>query len=89
MPTVLFTQNLQRHVRIGPCEVTAQTVGQAMEAVFAREPKLRGYLLDDQGAVRHHVVIFVDGEPIRDRVKQTDAVRPDSEIYVAQALSGG
>lgn len=89
MPTVLFTQNIQRHVKVGPCEVSAQTVGQALQAVFAREPKLRGYILDDQGVVRHHVVVFVDGEPIRDRRKLTDPVKPDSEVYVVQALSGG
>ena len=89
MPTLLFTQNLQRHVKVGPCDVAGSTVGQALDAVFAREPKLRGYILDDQGAVRHHVVVFVDGEPIRDRKKLTDPVQPDSEVYVAQALSGG
>jgi hypothetical protein len=35
------------------------------------------------------MVIFVDNEPIADREKQSDAVRPESEIFVMQALSGG
>jgi sulfur carrier protein ThiS len=58
-------------------------------AVFALHPKLRGYVIDDQSAIRQHVVVFVDGSAIRDRRTQTDAVQPDSEIFVMQALSGG
>jgi hypothetical protein len=33
--------------------------------------------------------VFLDGEQIADRVGLSDAVRPESEIYVMQALSGG
>lgn len=62
---------------------------EALEAVFVQLPALRGYILDDQGAVRHHVVVFVDGASVRDRRALSDAVRPDSEIFVMQALSGG
>jgi hypothetical protein len=46
-------------------------------------------VLDDQGAVRAHMVVFVDGHQIRDRRHLSDPVSPDGEIYVAQALSGG
>jgi hypothetical protein len=50
---------------------------------------VRGYVLDDQGAVRHHVKIMVDGRNIRDRERQSDALAPSSRIHVFQALSGG
>jgi sulfur-carrier protein len=53
------------------------------------EPRLRGYVLDDQGALRRHVAIYVNGRPISDRARLTDAVAQDDEIYVFQALSGG
>jgi sulfur carrier protein ThiS len=46
-------------------------------------------ILDDQGGLRRHVVVFVGGEPVRDRTRLTDAVAPDAEIAVMQALSGG
>jgi hypothetical protein len=69
--------------------VDAGTVGEALSHVFAEHPALRGYVLDEQGAVRHHVVIFVGGRAIADRGKLTDPVSSDSEIYVFQALSGG
>jgi hypothetical protein len=45
-------------------------------------------ILDDQGGLRRHMV-FVGGEPVRDRTRLTDAVAPDAEIAVMQALSGG
>ena len=50
-------------------------------------PALTG--LDDQGQVRRHVAIFVDGERIDDRRHLSDRVGADSEVYVVQALSGG
>ena len=59
-----------------------------VKAVEANPP-LRGYVLDEQGALRHHMAIFVDGSMIRDRDSLSDAVTPSSEIHVMQALSGG
>lgn len=89
MPTVVFTENIQRHVKCPTETVPGGTVREALEAVFAGNPKARGYVLDDRGAVRRHMVIFVDGDGVKDREGLSDAVRADSEIYVMQALSGG
>jgi molybdopterin synthase sulfur carrier subunit len=50
---------------------------------------LRGYVLDDQGAVREHVAIYLNGVVVRDRAKLSDKVGPTDEIYVFQALTGG
>ncbi len=89
MPRVVFTRNLERHVDCPPQEVQGRTLRAVLDAVFAASPRLRGYVVDDQGALRHHMVIFVDGKQIRDRVGLTDAVGEASEVYVLQALSGG
>lgn len=89
MPRVEVTQNLQRHVACPPAEVAGRDVREVLEALFARVPQLRSYVLDDQGAVRKHVVVFVDGEQIHDRTRLTDAVHESSSVYVMQALSGG
>jgi len=89
MPQVKFTQNLSRHLSAPPCEVAGTTVRESLDRVFERNPQLRGYVLDDQGRLRKHVVIFIDGELIEDREGQSDAVEPSSELYVMQALSGG
>ncbi len=89
MATVVFTQNLRRHVDVDRCQADGNTVKEALEAVFAAKPGLRGYLLDDRGAVRKHVAIFLDGRTIRDRAELSDCVNAESEIFVMQALSGG
>jgi len=89
MARVVFTANLQRHLASPPAEVAARTVREALEAVFAGNPRLRSYVLDDQGCVRKHVSIFVDGEQLRDRERLEDAIAAGAEIYVLQALSGG
>ena len=89
MPVVQFTANLTRQTHAPTCEVAGSTAREALDQVFAQHPTLRGYILDDQNEVRTHVVVFVDGTAVKDRRKLTDPVRPDSEIFVMQALSGG
>ena len=89
MATVAFTPNLQRHVECPTEVVDGATVRSVLDAVFAKNPKLRGYVLDDQGALRRHMIIFVDGQQIDDRDRLSDPVRAASEVYVMQALSGG
>jgi sulfur-carrier protein len=65
------------------------TVREALEEVFRAIPPARAYVLDEQGAVRPHMVIFVGGRQIRDRTGLSDPVDPDGEVHVMQALSGG
>lgn len=89
MPSVSFTRALERFLAAPSTEVEGATLGEALAVVFARNPALRGYVLDDQGGLRRHVAVYVNGEPARDRVHLGDAVGPRDEIYVFQALSGG
>ena len=89
MATVRFTSALQRFLDAPPAQVTGATVGEVLAAVFEARPALRGYVVDDQGAVRRHVAIYVKGEAVRDRAKLSDPIGPDDDIYVFQALTGG
>jgi molybdopterin converting factor small subunit len=89
MTTVSFTSALQRFLETPSVQVEGDTVRQVLDAVFASRPALRGYVLDDQGAVRRHVAIYINGEVMRDRTHLSDTVRPQDEVYVFQALTGG
>ncbi|MGN6315891.1 MoaD/ThiS family protein [Trinickia sp.] len=89
MAHLFFAASIQRHIPTPEREVAAHSVGEALSAAFTEEPRLRGYILDDQGGLRKHLSIFVDGNPVRDRRHLSDAVTQDSRIYVVQALSGG
>ena len=89
MPTIIFTRALERFLEAPSATVEGATLGAALEAVFASRPALRGYVLDDQGALRRHVAVYINGRPVKDRVRLGDSIGPDDEIYVFQALSGG
>ncbi len=89
MVRVVFTENMQRHVACPPADAPGDTVRAVLDRVFDDNPRARGYVLDDHGHLRKHMVIFVDGRQIRDREELSDPVSVDGEIYVMQALSGG
>lgn len=89
MPRIVFTSNLRRHIECPAATVDGRTVREALEAVFAGNGALRSYVLDDQGRVRKHVAVFVNGEAVVDRAGLSDTVGDGDEIYVMQALSGG
>jgi len=48
--------------RLAP-RVDGATLSEALAAVFASRPTLRGYVLDDQGALRRHVAVYINGHP--------------------------
>jgi hypothetical protein len=89
MPRVVFTQNLERHVACPASDVAGATVREVLDAVFAANPRARGYVLDEHGELRRHMVVFVNGTMVGDRVGLSDPVPPTGEVYVMQALSGG
>jgi molybdopterin synthase sulfur carrier subunit len=89
MAKVQFTSNLRRHVDCPTVEVSAGTIHQALTQAFAKNERLKTYVLDDQGHLRKHMRILVDGVAIKDLQTFKDAVQSKSEIWVMQALSGG
>jgi molybdopterin synthase sulfur carrier subunit len=89
MAHLFFAASIQRHIATPEREIDASTLAEALEAVFTAQPRLRGYILDDQGALRKHLAVFVDGRPVRDRRHLSDGLGDTSRVYVIQALSGG
>ena len=89
MARISFTPQLQRFTSTPEVDCDAATLRGALEAAFAVNPRLRGYVLDDQGHLRANVVAFVDGVRCEERIRLDATLRPDSRVYVLQALSGG
>jgi sulfur-carrier protein len=89
MARVAFTANLQRHLACPVQAAEGNTVRAVLDQVFAAHPRLRSYILDDQGRVRRHVAIYVNAARIGDRDRLADPVGDDDEVFVFQALSGG
>lgn len=89
MARVFFTQQLARFTTVPQVETGAVQLRAALESAFAANPRLRGYVLDDQGHLRENVAVFIDGRHCADRRRLDDSLQPDSKVYVLQALSGG
>jgi molybdopterin synthase sulfur carrier subunit len=86
---VHFTAWLRDVAGEHPFSADAASVGEALTAVFAERPQLRGYVLDEQGRLRKHVCVFAGGARLPHETALGHAVASGSAVYVMQALSGG
>jgi sulfur carrier protein ThiS len=89
MPRVEFAPALQRHVPCPPQQVEARTLREALSRSFEAAPQMRHYVLDEQGAVRKHVAVFVNARMIADRVNLDVPLEGSDKVMVIQALTGG
>ena len=89
MPSVRFTRNIQRHVECPTLDVPGATLHEVLDAYFAANARARGYVLEDDGRLRRHMAIFIDGQQIEDRDTLSDRVAGNAVIDVVQSLSGG
>jgi len=89
MARIVFTPQLRRFVEVPEVETSAGQLRAGLEDAFTGNPRLRGYVLDDQGHLRPNVVIFVDGRRLREYERLDEALGPETVVHVLQALSGG
>ena len=89
MARIVFTPQLRRFTDTPDVQTPALVLRQALEAAFEVNPRLRGYVLDDQQHLRANVVIFVDGQRCDERRLLNQTLHADSTVHVLQALSGG
>ena len=89
MPFVEFAPALTRHVACPPQDVHGTTLQAALENAFLAAPGLRHYVLDEQGAVRKHVAVFINARMITDRSRLDIELAPTDKVMVIQALTGG
>jgi sulfur-carrier protein len=89
MAQVYFTAHLRALADASQIDADGTIVGEALDRAFAANPRLKGYVLDEQGAVRKHVAIFLDGMRLPNATALAAPIAAGSEIYVMQALSGG
>jgi molybdopterin synthase sulfur carrier subunit len=81
IPGPLLPYTRKRHV-----EAEGATVAQVLADLERRFPGIRFRMVDEQGKIRRHMRVFVDGEQVFDLdrpLKATDSVQ------IVQALSGG
>ncbi len=76
MARIVFTQQLQRFTAIPEVDAPVASLRAALDAAFALNPRLRGYVLDEQGHLRAIVVAVIDGRRCAERVRLDDAHLP-------------
>lgn len=89
MAHLSFTPNLARHLPCPDADIPATTIAELLEQYFSEWPDVRSYVLDDQGTIRKHIMVLVDGLNLSDRRRLSDALQAQSEEFIFQALSGG
>ncbi|MDX1961980.1 MAG: MoaD/ThiS family protein [Pirellulales bacterium] len=89
MPRVTFTPNLRRHIDCPELTLPGDTVRAVLQELQRENPRLAHYVLDEQGNVRKHIMLFHNGQPLQDRREQSDPIEPHDELCIMQALSGG
>ncbi|MHC4952349.1 MAG: MoaD/ThiS family protein [Planctomycetota bacterium] len=90
MAKVVLTTNLRKYTGgVTETEAAGETVRDLLVDLDARLPGLRAYVVNDHGALRRHVNIFVNGELVADRASLSDALGPECTVHILQALSGG
>jgi len=89
LATISFTAHLRKVAPPGATQVAATNLGEALDQVFAKAPKLRAYVVDEQNRLRRHVVIFLNGSKLAPANWSAQSLAADDDVYVMQALSGG
>lgn len=94
MAKVVLASQLARWLPTAPSgdmvlQMPGSTVREALDALFAQHPNLRGYVLDEHGRIRRHVALFVDGAALPHCSDLSQALGTHAELHVLQALSGG
>jgi len=65
------------------------TVHELLGALWQLHPALKDRIVDEQGEVRPHINIFVDGEAIRHLDGLATPIGGNAEVLIVPAVSGG
>ena len=70
-------------------EVNGATIGDAINELQTRYPGIKERLLDESGAVRRFVNVYVNEEDIRFLENQQTKLKDGDEISIIPAIAGG
>jgi molybdopterin converting factor small subunit len=66
-------------------ELEGATVAEVLRALEREHPEVRGWILDEHGAIREHINVFVNKEYGR----EDTAVADSDRLHMLPAISGG
>lgn len=83
---VLIPTSLRSYTKVSRVEAIGATLGEVLADLDRQFPGIRFRMVDEQGRVRPHMRVFVNGHAVRELAQ---ALRPTDDVSVVQALSGG
>jgi sulfur-carrier protein len=83
---VLIPSPLLSYTRVPEVEANGETLSELLADLEQQYPGIRFRMIDEQGRVRNHMRVFVNGEQV---FELTRALGPNDSIAIVQALSGG
>lgn len=90
MARIKFTPNLKKFFpTLTETTIHGKTIADLIVGIEALWPGLADYIVDERGALRKHVNIFIGEDLIADRQTLSDPVEESDFVYIMQALSGG
>ncbi|MBS7807978.1 MoaD/ThiS family protein [Variovorax sp. PCZ-1] len=89
MVTVDFAPSIQRHKAVLSQQLPANTLAQVLDTACAASEGLRHYILDDQGAIRKHVAVFINRDMHQPRDDLSRVLQSGDKVLVIQCLTGG
>ena len=90
MAKIRFTSALKRFFpTLTESEIEGDTVRDVLNNIEKIYTGISNYLMQDDGTLRKHVNIFVEGNLIENRQTLSDKVKHNDELMIIQALSGG
>lgn len=69
--------------------VEGETVAEVFERLFDDHAGLRRLMLDETGALRRYVNVYLDREAVRDPVRARLPLEGDCEIRIVPSMAGG
>ena len=69
--------------------VPGRTAAEVVAAMNELAPGFSDYVVDERGALRRHVNLFIGSAGVIDRQRLSDPVPAGATVYIFQALSGG
>ena len=70
-------------------DVSAGTVGEALNALTSAYPDLRKHLYNDQGELRPFVNVYLNDEDVRYLHKEQTAVKDGDTLSIVPSIAGG
>ena len=86
MATLTFSPLIERYISCPPFTISGDSIKEVLDAYFVKHRRVRDYILDESGRLRPKLAIFINGVLAQDRIRLSDPVHANAQIFVFAQL---